>query len=90
VAGVPISAKLVLATSIVVAAAVGIATWFALTSIHDLTEQQVAARRGAGERSIVRESELIVQAVANAVALPISTGMDADVRPALEAAIAGE
>ena len=86
-AGVSISVKLVLATSIVVAAAVGIATWFSHAAISDLTEKQVAARRQAGERSIARESELIVQAVANAVALPISTGMDADVRPALEAAI---
>ena len=83
----PISARLVLATSIVVAAAVAAATWFSHASIRDLTEQQVAARREAGEHAIVRESELIVQAVANAVALPISTGMDADVRPALEAAI---
>lgn len=86
-AGVSISVKLVLATSIVVAAALGMATWFSHGAITDLTEKQVAARRQAGERSIVRESELIVQAVANAVALPISTGMDADVRPALEAAI---
>jgi len=83
----PISARLVLATSIVVAAAVATATWFSHASLRDLTEQQVAARREAGERAIGRESELIVQAVANAVALPISTGMDADVRPALEAAI---
>jgi serine phosphatase RsbU (regulator of sigma subunit) len=82
-----ISAKLVLATSIVVAAAVGAATWFSHASIQDLTETQVAARRQAGEHAIVRESELIVLAVAHAVALPISTGMDADVRPALEAAL---
>jgi serine phosphatase RsbU (regulator of sigma subunit) len=86
-AGMPISARLVLATSIVVAAAVGIATWFSHASIRDLTKTQVAARREAGEHAIVRESELIVVAVANAVALPISMGMDADVRPALEAAI---
>ncbi len=85
--GIPIAVKLVLATSIVVAVAVGAATWFSHASILDLTEQQVAARREAGERSIVRESELIAAAVADAVALPISTGMDADVRPALEAAI---
>jgi serine phosphatase RsbU (regulator of sigma subunit) len=86
-AGIPISVKLVLATSIVVAAAVGVATWFSHASIRELTGKQVTARRQAGEHAIVRESELIVQAVANAVALPISTGMDADVRPALEAAL---
>jgi serine phosphatase RsbU (regulator of sigma subunit) len=77
----------VLTTSIVVAAAVGAATWFSHASIRALTEQQVAARREAGEQAIVRDAELIVRAVASAVALPISTGMDADVRPALEAAI---
>ncbi len=87
VAGVSISVKLVLATSIVVATAVGTATWFSHATIRELTEKQLAARREAGERAIVREAELIVRAVANAVALPISTGMDADVRPALEAAI---
>ena len=83
----PISARLVLATSVVIAAAVGAATWFSHGSIQDLTEKQVAARRQAGEHAIVRESELMVLAVANAVALPISAGMDADVRPALEAAL---
>ncbi|HSK03185.1 MAG TPA: SpoIIE family protein phosphatase [Kofleriaceae bacterium] len=89
-AGGSISAKLVVATSIVVAAAVGVATWSSHAAIRELTERQIAARREAGERAIVRESELIVRAVASAVALPISTGMDADVRPALEAAIAGD
>jgi hypothetical protein len=58
VASVPISAKLVLATSIVVAAAVGTATWFSHASIRALTEQQVAARRSAGEQAIVRQSDL--------------------------------
>lgn len=84
---ISISLRLVLATSIVIAAAVATAAWFSHASIRALTEKQVAARRADGEHAIVRESELIVQAVANAVALPISTGMDADVRPALEAAL---
>jgi hypothetical protein len=52
--GIPISVKLILTTSIVIAAAVFTATWFSQTSISDLTEKQIAARRASGEKSIVR------------------------------------
>ncbi|MDQ3337348.1 MAG: SpoIIE family protein phosphatase [Myxococcota bacterium] len=87
-AGIPISVKLILATSIVIAAAVGTATWFSQTSISDLTEKQVAARRESGEKSIVRESELLVQAVANTVVIPLSANMFGDVPKSLEDALA--
>ena len=80
--GIPISVKLILATSIVVAAAVGTATWFAQKSVSELTETSIGHRRETGERSIVRESELVVKAVATAVAFPLSTGTLADI-PAL-------
>lgn len=86
-AGIPISVKLILATSFVVAAAVGLATWFGQRSIRDLTELQINARRHAGEQAIVRESELVVQAVASAVAVPLAGSAYADVKPALDAAI---
>ncbi|HLL25165.1 MAG TPA: hypothetical protein VK427_23685, partial [Kofleriaceae bacterium] len=89
-AGIPISVKLIITTSIVIAAAVGTATWFSQTSISDLTEKQVAARRESGERSIVRESELVVQAVANTIVIPMSTQMLADIQPALDTAMKGE
>jgi serine phosphatase RsbU (regulator of sigma subunit) len=89
-AGIPISVKLIVATSIVVAVAVGAATWFSQIAIRDLTETQIAARRQVGETSIVRESELMAQAVANAVALPVSSNMDADVKPVLTGAIAND
>jgi serine phosphatase RsbU (regulator of sigma subunit) len=87
-AGIPISVKLILATSIVVAAAVVMATLFAQHAINDITASQIDTRRRAGDDSIRRESELVVQAVATAVALPMSNTTYSDVKPVLEAAIA--
>ena len=86
-AGIPISVKLILATSVVVAAAVVTATWFSQTSIADLNEAQIAARRLEGEQAIQRESELVVQSVANSVALPLANSQYADIQPVLAAAI---
>lgn len=83
-AGIPISVKLILTTSIVIAAAVGTATWFSQTSISDLTEAQVAARRESGEKAIRREAELAVQSVASATAVPLSANMYADIPKALD------
>ena len=83
-AGIPISVKLILATSIVVAAAVGTATWFAQKSINDLTETSIAHRRETGERSIVRESELVAKAVATAVAIPLGNNAFAEIPPLLD------
>lgn len=89
-AGIPISVKLILATSIVVAAAVVTTAWFSQASIRDLTAAQVEVRREMGERSTVRESELIAQAVATAVALPLSSSMVGEIVPQLDAAIAAD
>lgn len=89
-AGIPISVKLILTTSVVVAIAVGAATWFGQRSMDDLTAMQIKERRAAGERSIRRESELIVQAVANAVAQPLASSMYPDIKPVLDAAIADD
>lgn len=86
-AGIPISVKLIVATSIVVAAAVGTATVFAQRAITDITESQIAARQDAGGRSIARASELVVQAVATAVSLPLANSAYSDVQPVLDAAI---
>ena len=86
--GIPISVKLVLATSFVVAAAVGTATWFSTTSINDLAEFQIGERRTSDERAIIRESELIATSLANAVALPVSTFSKTDVEAQLDRTIA--
>jgi sigma-B regulation protein RsbU (phosphoserine phosphatase) len=89
-AGIPISVKLIFATSIVVVAAVGTATLFAQRAITDITESQIAARRQAGEDSIRRESELVVQAVAAAVAWPLANSVYSEVVPVLDAAVTDE
>jgi serine phosphatase RsbU (regulator of sigma subunit) len=86
-AGIPISAKLILTTSVVVAVAVGAATWFSQRTINDLTTTQINARRLAGEKSITRESNLVVQAVATAVALPLAQTTYPDIKPVLDAAM---
>jgi serine phosphatase RsbU (regulator of sigma subunit) len=86
-AGIPISVKLILTTSIVVAVAVAAATWFSQKTIHDLTELQIQGRRATGEKSITRESELVVQAVATAVALPLANSTYPDIAPVLDKAM---
>ncbi|NVB80926.1 MAG: SpoIIE family protein phosphatase [Kofleriaceae bacterium] len=86
-AGVSISAKLILTTSIVVAVAVAAATWFSQRTIDELTSTQIAARRTSGEKSITRESELVVQAVATAVALPLAQSTYPEIKPVLDAAM---
>jgi sigma-B regulation protein RsbU (phosphoserine phosphatase) len=85
--GISISAKLILTTSVVVAVAVGVATWFSQRTIDELTRLQIAARRTSGEKSITRESELVVQAVATAVALPLAQSTYPDIKPVLDAAM---
>jgi len=79
--------RLIVATSIVVAATVGTATWFAHQAITEITDSQIVARRDAGEKSITRTSELLVQAVAAAVAWPLANSVFRDVKPVLDAAI---
>ncbi|HEU4611985.1 MAG TPA: SpoIIE family protein phosphatase, partial [Kofleriaceae bacterium] len=85
--GISISAKLILTTSVVVAVAVAAATWFSQRTIDELTERQLANRRTSGEKSITRESELVVQAVATAVALPLAQSTYPDIAPVLDAAM---
>ena len=87
-AGLPISVKLVVVTSIVVAIAVGATTWFGQRSLTELTETQLTIRRQTGEHSIVRESELGVQSVASAVATPLANSAYQDIAPLLDSAIA--
>jgi serine phosphatase RsbU (regulator of sigma subunit) len=86
-AGIPISVKLILATSIVVAAAVGTSTWFAQTSINDVTEAQIGERKRESEHAIARSSELIVGNAATALAYPLPNNVEADIRLVIDAAI---
>jgi len=79
--------KLILATSFVVAAAVGTATWFSTTSINELTATQIQTQHDTGESAIIREAELVAKAVANAAALPLSGSQVNDVTGVLDHAI---
>ncbi|HEY1557103.1 MAG TPA: SpoIIE family protein phosphatase [Kofleriaceae bacterium] len=79
--------RLVLTTSVVVAVAIGAATWFSQRTVEDLTARQLEARQLAGDKSITRESDLVVEAVANAVTHPLATGLTQDIQPVLDAAL---
>ncbi|HEX2675617.1 MAG TPA: HAMP domain-containing protein, partial [Polyangiales bacterium] len=86
-AGISISVKLLVATSVLVAAAVGTATVFTQRALSEITESQIKERRDEGHAAIARESELVVQAVATAVALPLANHVYADIQSVLDAAI---
>ena len=78
-AALPISVKLIIATSVVVAAVLAVATWYGTRTIDELAEKQVAEKRASGEAAITRESDLIVRSVAAAAALPLATNTYSDV-----------
>ena len=84
-AGVPLSVKLMLTTSIVVAVAVVISGWSAQKTIGQLTRDDARARRTAGEQAIVRESELLARNIANASAIPMGQQAYGEVGPLLAA-----
>jgi serine phosphatase RsbU (regulator of sigma subunit) len=82
-----LSVKLVLATSVVVALAVGTGAWFSQAAMSDLTETQLAARRAQGEHEIERGSELIVGNAATALSFPLPNHVEPDIKAVLAAAI---
>src|SRR5258707_10395289 len=86
-AGIPISVKLILTTSVVLAVAVAAATWFSQRSIDELANTQIAARRASGQASITRESELAAEAVSNGVAHALANNQYDDISPVLDGAL---
>jgi serine phosphatase RsbU (regulator of sigma subunit) len=89
-AGIPISVKLVIATSFVIAGAIGTATWFSTTTIGDLTSEQIKERKTAGEAAIARESNLIARAVADAIRIPLGNTQINDVNAQLDRQLGGD
>ena len=83
----PISARLIVTTSVVVAIAVGVSTWFSQQTIDELTAKQIESRRTAGEKDIISESEYLAKSVANAVASPLANTMYDDLALPLDQAI---
>ncbi len=84
-AGISLSVKLMLTTSIVVTVAVAISAWFGQATIAELTRDDALARRVAGDEAIVRESELLARNIATASAIPIGQQAYGEVGPLLAA-----
>jgi hypothetical protein len=82
----PLSVKLILATSIVVSGAVFASAFFSQRAIQDLARADAQSRRGEGLAAIERESQLLARNVATAVAVPLGSGALSDVKPLLEGA----
>jgi hypothetical protein len=78
-AGIPISVKLILATSVVVATAVGIVTWFARSTMDTIAEEQISAREQDGLRAIEHNSALITSNAAVALSFPLPNHVKADI-----------
>ena len=95
-AGLSLSAKLIAATSILLALAVGAAAWLGHRTIDRVARDDAAAWRASAERGIERgierESALLARNAAGAAALPIggdSTGDLAQVVQAVAASTRG-
>ncbi|MEO6776333.1 MAG: SpoIIE family protein phosphatase [Kofleriaceae bacterium] len=86
-AGIPISAKLILTTSVVVALAVAAATWFSQHSIAELSAEQLHQRRTSGEAAISRQAALAAESIGNASAHAIANNQYSDIPPELAAAV---
>lgn len=82
-----VSTKLVLVTSVVVAAVAGVSTWFNQRTIDELNDMHVEARRKAGENSIADASDRVVKATATAAAIPVSVNTYQDVKPIIDTAL---
>jgi serine phosphatase RsbU (regulator of sigma subunit) len=88
--GVPLSVKLIAATSIVVAVAVAASAYFGQRTIETIGSRDAAARRDAGERAIVRDASLVAEKVAAVVAVPLAGNALGDIQPLLDAALRDE
>ncbi len=73
-----------MATSLVVAAAVGMSAWFAQKAIGELGERNIVARRVAGEKAITRESKVILEAIAQTVQLTVIGNQPAETQLIVE------
>lgn len=68
----PLSAKLMATTSLLIIAAVGITAWAGLTTIRSSAEREIEARRQDGEQAIRHDAELLARHVAATAALPLA------------------
>jgi serine phosphatase RsbU (regulator of sigma subunit) len=89
-AGLPLSVKLIVATSVVVAVAVGASAYFGQRTILDLAGREVAGRSTDGNLAIERESDLLAEKVAAAAAYSLGQTAFNDVQSTLDAELRGD
>ena len=83
--GFPLSVKLMLTTTIVVAAAVGASAYFGSNNIRELARSDAQVRRTTGNASIKRESELLASNIAATAAIPLAQQAYGEVAPLVAA-----
>ncbi len=83
--GIPLSVKLMLTTTIVVAAAVGASAYFGANTVRELAATDAAARRTSGNEAIRRESELMAANIAAAASIPLAQQAFGEVGPVVSA-----
>src|SRR5262249_10185772 len=89
-AGMPLSVKLIAATSVVVAVSVGASAYFGQRTIEDLASRQVGDRGTDGRAAIARESDLLAEKVAAATAYSLAQTALKDVQDTLDAEVRGD
>lgn len=84
-AGIPLSVKLMLTTTIVVAAAVGASAYFGAKTLRDMAAKDAKLQRDNGNAAIKRESELMASNIATAAAIPLAQQAFVEVGPVVAA-----
>ena len=88
-AGLPLSVKLIVATSFVVAASVAISAYFGERTIEDLAGREVHDRGKDGREAIERESDLLAEKVAAAATHALALNEGNDVQTTLDTELRG-
>ncbi|HTJ41665.1 MAG TPA: SpoIIE family protein phosphatase [Kofleriaceae bacterium] len=83
----PLSVRLIVATSLVVAVAVGTSAFLGYRTIESLANQEVSDRGTDGRAAIERESDLLAEKVAAAAAYALAQSAWSDVQGTLDAAL---
>lgn len=72
--GLSLSVKLILATVVLLCAAVGAGAFFSWTTVEDIVEAEAASRRAAGEEAILKQTQIQARNLAASAALPLAEG----------------
>lgn len=72
--GVSLSTKLVLAITLLLAAAVGAGTFWSQSTMDELTKDSIESRRHEGEAAMARQARLAVRNLVSSASLPLAEG----------------